>query len=80
MADRWAPELLDLPYEKYAVKFHNAFDPSVEAPEDPEVDDVLETIPDTSKARYVWLPIRFDGEMCYIDWLDRWSPEEFEDA
>ena len=80
MADRWAPELLDLPYEKYAVKFHNAFDPSVEAPDDPEVDNVLESIPDTSKARYVWLPIRFDGEMCYIDWQDRWDPDDFEDA
>ena len=79
MADRWAPELLELSYEKYARKFHNAFDPSVEAPEDPEVDRVLDTIPDTAKARYVWLPIRFDGEMGYIHWRDSWDLEEFED-
>jgi hypothetical protein len=27
-----------------------------------------------------WLPIRFDGEMPYLEWLDERGLEEFEDA
>lgn len=34
----------------------------------------------TSVADYVWLPLRFEGEMVYIDWRDEWSLDEFEDA
>lgn len=32
----------------------------------------------TSKARYVWLPFRFEGEMGILDWHDRWSLDDFE--
>lgn len=32
----------------------------------------------TSAARYVWLPIRFDGERPYIEWREEWSLDEFE--
>lgn len=32
---------------------------------------------DTSKARYVWLPIRFDGDRPYIDWVSEWTLDEF---
>lgn len=32
---------------------------------------------DTSKARYVWLPIRFDGDKPVIDWREEWTLEEF---
>ena len=24
------------------------------------------------------LPLRFDGEMAYIEWKDRWSPDDYE--
>lgn len=41
----------------------------------------------TSIADYVWLPLRFaepcekyPSGMVFIDWLDEWSPEEYEDA
>lgn len=34
---------------------------------------------DTSIADYVWLPIRFDGDLPIIDWRDEWSPDEFDD-
>jgi hypothetical protein len=27
--------------------------------------------------RCVWLPLRFDGEMAYIDWHDEWRVEAF---
>ncbi|MFZ4397097.1 MAG: hypothetical protein ACOYOU_15895 [Kiritimatiellia bacterium] len=26
----------------------------------------------TSLADYVWLPVRFDGEMAYLDWREEW--------
>ena len=33
---------------------------------------------DTSLADYVWLPLRFDGEMVYIDWHDEWRIEDYD--
>jgi hypothetical protein len=33
--------------------------------------------PDTSIADYVWLPLRFDGEMAYLDWKDEWRVEDY---
>ena len=32
----------------------------------------------TSIADYVWLPLRFDGEMVYIDWEEEWSLDDYE--
>ena len=32
----------------------------------------------TSLARHVWLPIRFEGERPYIEWRSEWSLDEFE--
>jgi hypothetical protein len=32
---------------------------------------------DTSKSRYVWLPIGFDGDRPVIGWHDEWSLAEF---
>jgi Glycosyl hydrolases family 43 len=34
--------------------------------------------PNTSVADYVWLPIRFDGDMPYLDWSDEWRIEDFD--
>jgi hypothetical protein len=33
---------------------------------------------DTSIADYVWLPIRFDGDMAYLDWRDEWRIDDFD--
>jgi len=33
---------------------------------------------DTSQARYVWLPILFDGDRPVIEWRDEWSASEYE--
>jgi len=30
----------------------------------------------TSLADYVWLPVRFDGEMAYLDWREEWRVED----
>ena len=35
---------------------------------------------DTSVARYVWLPIRFEGDRPFVDWRCEWSLDEFEDV
>ena len=35
-------------------------------------------IENTSIAVYVWLPLRFDGDMIYIDWHDEWRIEDYE--
>jgi hypothetical protein len=32
----------------------------------------------TSQARYVWLPIGFDGDRPVIEWRDEWSASEYE--
>lgn len=35
-------------------------------------------LPDTSKANYVWLPMRFEGNVPYIDWKAEWRLEDYE--
>ncbi len=32
----------------------------------------------TSQSRYVWLPVRFDGDRPFIEWRTEWSLDEFE--
>ncbi len=34
--------------------------------------------PNTSIADYVWLPVRFDGDMPVLDWHDEWRVEDFD--
>lgn len=36
------------------------------------------TTRNTSVADFVWLPVRFDGEMAYLDWHDEWRIEDYE--
>lgn len=35
---------------------------------------------DTSKARHVWLPVRWEDNRPYIEWREEWSLDEFPDA
>ena len=35
-------------------------------------------VENTSIADYVWLPLRFEGENVFIDWLDEWRLEDYE--
>ena len=48
----------------------------------PQVIDALINIRgvNTSISDYVWLPIRFEGDMAYLDWHDEWRVEDYEDA
>lgn len=75
-ADRWLPDQMDKEYEVYAEMFectftNKEFDFSRMSQHDA-------TKENTSIADYVWLPIRFDGEMAYIDWKDQWRIEDYE--
>lgn len=85
-ADRWLPNQTFLPYELVADVFDKSFDPAIkEEGAFSRIDDMvrahgLEILPkaNTSIADYVWLPIRFEGEMAIIDWKDEWSPADYE--
>ncbi len=76
LADRW---LTDLP--KTLPDIAGAFDAAYRTPE-PDYSKLEPlrglTKQNTSVADYVWLPVRFDGEMAYLDWRDEWRVEEFE--
>ena len=82
-ADRWLPGLMHLEYGLYKEQFEQRFCQGItdistaasDAGEDGRAYDDL--MRDTSVADYVWLPLRFDGEMVYIDWLDEWRIENY---
>ena len=77
LADRW---LVDLPKElpDIGTPFREAF-----ATEPPDWSKCNVVGPlsqqNTSLADYVWLPVRFDGEMASLDWQDEWRMEDYED-
>ncbi|NLF31795.1 MAG: family 43 glycosylhydrolase [Planctomycetes bacterium] len=75
LADRW---LTDLP--QTLPDIDGAFDAAYG--NDPADLSKLKHLKDlsaqnTSVADYVWLPVRFDGDMAYLDWRDEWRIEEF---
>lgn len=74
IGDRWLPHYLEdgtRATELFAQHF---------APDGPGPEVRMEELThvDTSRADYVWLPIRFDGEMAFIDWHDEWRIEDFD--
>ncbi len=71
VADRWAPDHMHIEYEEYRAIYDGIFEgiPG-------EVEDARAF--NTSEAEYVWLPLRFDGDMVYIDWKDEWRIEDYE--
>jgi Beta-fructosidases (levanase/invertase) len=79
-ADRWMPEWMHLKYEDYAKIYESFFNPDVIKLTNEEIDKIMPADDkcNTSIADYVWLPIRFDGEMAYIDWKAEWRIEDYE--
>ncbi|KRM62729.1 hypothetical protein FC26_GL001434 [Paucilactobacillus vaccinostercus DSM 20634] len=80
-ADRWLPNDMNIPYEKYAEEFRLQFSEGYEGIPGKDLQD--EAHRNTSIANYVWLPIRFEhsseqGDMAFIDWHDDWSPDDYE--
>ena len=84
MADRWVPKYV-VTRERYQqilrVVAHQS-DKSYK----PKLADYLTVASapflgtaNTSIAEYVWLPMRFEGEMPVIDWHDEWTVDELAD-
>jgi hypothetical protein len=80
MADRWLPQLLDdMPnvYDSVAARARG------EAPQTPSDPGAMAAAiaagsgENTAVSDHVWLPIRFDGDIPVIDWLDEWRVEDF---
>ncbi len=78
-ADRWLPGAMDLPYEEYASVFETLFGGRATAEEMERARGRLKSDREEniSIADYVWLPLRFEGEMVRIDWLDEWKLEDY---
>jgi hypothetical protein len=76
LADRW---LTDLPktLPDIAAAFNAAF-----CAGEPDLSKISHlkslSAKNMSLADYVWLPVRFEGEMAYLDWRDEWRIEDFE--
>ena len=79
-ADRWRPDQMQLPYNWYADQFAAAFDPAIPEPERCVAMEKLYSLPPayTREANYVWLPLRFEGDMAYLDWQDEWKIEDYD--
>ena len=83
LADRWAPAFMHLRYQDYGEWFRLRFQEERTPEEEGRMAELQKLLPgdsaiDTSQARYVWLPFRFEGEMGILDWRDQWSLDEFE--
>ncbi len=76
LADRWAPDFDTARAAEVAGYFADYFTAPPTLDPIPFPDGIVE--PNTSRARYVWLPVRFEGEMAYLDWRDEWRIEEFD--
>jgi len=75
LADRW---LTDLPEQLPDIEgaFREAF--AYENSDNTKIRELNNlTVQNTSLADYVWLPIRFDGDMAYLDWHDEWRIEDY---
>lgn len=78
VADRWAPDLINVDYEAYGKLYEAIF-----SKHDMNARNELLKLGDdnrrcTRDAVYVWLPIRFENEMPYIEWIDEWKLEDFD--
>lgn len=76
MSDRWKPNYMQYLYEDYAKAFEKAFNPNftgtVEMDKLPKM-PAGQISENTSTAEYVWLPLKFEGDMVSIDWMDEWK-------
>lgn len=75
MADRWLPGCT-YAYEDYRKAFERRF---IEGkPPLPEEEKYFsDAAANTSRSRYVWLPIRFEGDAPVIEWHDEWRLSDF---
>ena len=75
-ADRWLPEAMDKQYRIYEKMFCANFSEEEETFNESLMGEPV--VENTSIADYVWLPLRFDGDMVHIDWKEEWRLEDYE--
>ncbi len=78
--DRWLPEAMDVKYDDVRRRFEQDFNPEVTAYKDdlPPVAPLPNVVNRTQISDYVWLPLRFEGDMVYLDWKDEWRIEDYD--
>jgi hypothetical protein len=76
LADRWLTDLPETLLDIGSV-YRSVFDGDEPDWSRHKPLDTL-TAQNTSISDYVWLPIRFDGEMACIDWHDEWRIEDYD--
>ncbi|WP_411699608.1 family 43 glycosylhydrolase [Conyzicola sp.] len=74
LGDRWLPDYLE-DSSRALTEFEAHFAPGRDG--DEPMDEFAHV--DSSIADYVWLPIRFDGDIPVIEWRESWSPDDYED-
>ncbi|MGW4113743.1 family 43 glycosylhydrolase [Actinosynnema sp. NPDC004786] len=73
LADRWLPGVPAEVARQAPDVFRRVF-----AGEADEADEAFAGARfDTSVADYVWLPVRFDGDLPVLDWHDEWRVEDY---
>jgi hypothetical protein len=87
LADRWLPGLLASPHlatGEFSADIQSAFasykpgaEPALPPSFTPEIRKVIKD-ENTSVADYVWLPLRFEGDMALLEWRDEWHIENFD--
>jgi hypothetical protein len=82
LADRWLPQLPEnMPnvFDSIAAMASGEARPEMTAEQMAGMGAVMAAGQgeNTAISDYVWLPIRFDGDIPRIDWLDEWRVEDF---
>jgi hypothetical protein len=75
LADRWLPDASVEKSHQAVDAFRRAFAGDESA--GPEIGALLAGA-NTSQARYVWLPLKFDDDQPRIVWLDEWRIEDYD--
>lgn len=74
LGDRWLSHYTDDSSKAIAL-FESHFSPTGGGPH-ARMEELAEI--NTSTADYVWLPLRFEGRVPYIDWHDEWRVEDWD--
>ena len=75
-ADRWLPEAMDKQYPVYRDMYECIFSGRADEFDFSRMGE--QPVENTAIADYVWLPIRFEGDMPVIEWKDSWRWEDWE--
>lgn len=89
LADRWLPHIMEEPTfadGTLSSRVRSAIEKATAKPRRPMTEEERHAIRyaahlkgvNTSKSRYVWLPIDFSGDYPVIHWRDSWRVEDFD--